>query len=364
MFVVIAALGVLLLAGLAENRLHQRMLARIPLRILVNGTRGKTTVTRMTAAVLKEAGIRTYAKTTGSEARRILPNGREEEYRREHRPVSMLEQLPFVRLAASGKAQAIVVECMAQRPENQFLIAHQLIRPDYVLMTNAYVDHIEEIGKTEEETVAVLAQSITDECTVIAQDERFGAFTHKLVIPEETADVSAFAACPFPVHPANAALVAALCKQLGIGEDTFRRGVLNTSPDIGMYKQLEVDGCRVRNAFAANDPVSFREVLAECAQSGEYALLYNHRRDRSYRVEAFAQVLRDCKQPPCEIGVIGDSREWCAHYLKRITGIQTAPVQQPRQWIKRHAQVLCAGNIKDEGRRFLEELIKEAQKNV
>lgn len=364
MIAVVIALAALLLAAVVENMLHQRALKKIPLRILVNGTRGKTTVTRMVAAVLKEAGMRTYAKTTGSEARRILPDGREEEYRREKRPVSMLEQLPFVRLAVKGQAQAIVVECMAQRPENQILIAEKLIRPHYVLMTNAYVDHIEEIGRTEEETVAVLAGSITDECTVIAHDERFGAFTNRLVKPQEEADVSAYAQCPFPVHPDNVRLVMALAQQLGIDASTAQQGILNTTPDIGMYKQVEADGCMVRNAFAANDPVSFGEVLEECAQQGEYALLYNHRSDRSYRVEAFAQVLRACKHPPCEIGVIGESKEWCARYLHRMTGLEAQPVADAQGWIKGRAQVLCAGNIKGEGRSFLEELIKEAQNDV
>lgn len=364
MIVVVVAVCALLLAGAAEYALHRRMLSKIPLRILVNGTRGKTTVTRMTAAVLKEAGYCTYAKTTGSEARRILPDGTEEEYRREKRPVSMLEQLPFVRLAAKGKAQAIVVECMAQRAENQILIAQKLIKPHFVLMTNAYVDHIEEIGKTEEETVAVLAGSMTDECTVIAHDERFGAFTNRLVIPDAEADVSAYAECSFPVHPDNVRLVATLARELNIDEDTLKRGIRNTTPDIGMYKEMNVDGCRVRNAFAANDPVSFREVLEECAQAGNYALLYNHRKDRSYRVEAFAQVLRSVAHPPCEIAVIGESTDWCARYLHRMTGLPAAATHTPRQWMKAHERVLCAGNIKGEGRVLAEELIKEAQRNV
>ena len=72
-------------------------------------------MTRTIAAALNAAGIRTYAKTTGSEARWIDPDGTETEYRKENRPVSIMEQLPFVRLAVRGKAQAIVVECMAQR---------------------------------------------------------------------------------------------------------------------------------------------------------------------------------------------------------------------------------------------------------
>ncbi|MEF9894545.1 MAG: hypothetical protein RR843_02070 [Clostridia bacterium] len=43
----------LLVAGAVEWAIHRRMLARIPLRILVNGTRGKTSVTRLMAGALR-----------------------------------------------------------------------------------------------------------------------------------------------------------------------------------------------------------------------------------------------------------------------------------------------------------------------
>ncbi|NLA53820.1 MAG: hypothetical protein GX858_05635 [Clostridiales bacterium] len=53
---------------------------KIPLRILVNGTRGKTSVTRLVASALNEAGLMTYAKTTGSDAKWIMPDGSEKSY--------------------------------------------------------------------------------------------------------------------------------------------------------------------------------------------------------------------------------------------------------------------------------------------
>lgn len=363
MVVIIIVLAILLAAGGVENLLHQRRLKKIPLRILVNGTRGKTTVTRMVAAVLSEAGIRTCAKTTGSQARRILPDGSEEAYRRESRPVSMLEHLPFIRLAVREGAQAIVVECMAQRAENQRLMADKLIKPHYVLMTNAYVDHVEEIGGTEEETVAVLAQSISDQCTVIAHDERFGAYTDRLVTPTQEA-MGDYTACGFPVHPENVQLVQALGRLLEVDAETVHRGILATKPDIGMYRVFRCGDCCVRNAFAANDPVSFSEVLAEYGQDTPYALLFNHRRDRSYRLEGFAQALKKAPHPPREIGVIGENKTWCARYLQRVTGIPAMPVETPRPWLENRRRVLCAGNIKGEGVQLMEELVKEAQKNV
>ena len=62
----------------AEKILHEKRLKRIPIRIHVNGTRGKSTVTRLIAASLRRVGIRTLAKTTGTIPRLILPDGKEE----------------------------------------------------------------------------------------------------------------------------------------------------------------------------------------------------------------------------------------------------------------------------------------------
>jgi len=60
-----------------ERRDYERRLNKLKIRIYVNGIRGKSTVTRLIAGVLREAGIQTLAKTTGSAAMVILPNGEE-----------------------------------------------------------------------------------------------------------------------------------------------------------------------------------------------------------------------------------------------------------------------------------------------
>ena len=62
----------LVVLGIVENHLHQKNLKRIPIRIHVNGTRGKSTTTRLIAGGLREAGFKVLAKTTGSAARLIL----------------------------------------------------------------------------------------------------------------------------------------------------------------------------------------------------------------------------------------------------------------------------------------------------
>jgi len=95
-----------------ERQFHRRRLRRIPLRIHVNGTRGKTTVTRLTAELLRRAGIRTCAKTTGDHPEFILPDGRRTRIRRRG-AFRIQEQMGFIAEAVSEDAAAVVVECMA-----------------------------------------------------------------------------------------------------------------------------------------------------------------------------------------------------------------------------------------------------------
>src|SRR6476660_4712029 len=78
-----------------EAVLHRRSLKRIPIRIHVNGTRGKSSVTRLIAAGLRAGGIPTCAKTTGTLPRMILPDGSEYPVYRPSTP-NVLEQLRIV----------------------------------------------------------------------------------------------------------------------------------------------------------------------------------------------------------------------------------------------------------------------------
>ena len=55
---------ILILIGYFERLNHQHAISNIPLRINVNGTRGKSSVTRLISAGLRAGGIRTFAKTT------------------------------------------------------------------------------------------------------------------------------------------------------------------------------------------------------------------------------------------------------------------------------------------------------------
>ena len=71
-----ASLVVLSLAFLVlEKAGLDRLRKKVPLRVCITGTRGKSSVTRLTAAALRSSGLRVAAKTTGSRPMLIFPGG-------------------------------------------------------------------------------------------------------------------------------------------------------------------------------------------------------------------------------------------------------------------------------------------------
>src|SRR5512140_2555135 len=132
---------------IVEKIRHERRLARIPIRIHVNGTRGKSSVTRLIAAALRRSGIRTLGKTTGTVPRFILPDGSEKLIRRSS-PPNILEQIRTLRVADQLKVEAVVIECMALDPLLQFCSEKEMIHSTVGVITNVRPDHFEVMGES------------------------------------------------------------------------------------------------------------------------------------------------------------------------------------------------------------------------
>ena len=132
-----------------EYRVHQRTLATIPHRIHVNGTRGKSSVTRLIGAGLRGGGLRVVTKVTGTFPRLILEEGEEVRIHRRS-GASILEQLAIIDHASARNADALVIECMALEPQYQRISEHQMVRSTMGVMTNIRLDHIDVMGETAE----------------------------------------------------------------------------------------------------------------------------------------------------------------------------------------------------------------------
>ena len=105
----IVGLAAIYMAGLSFERI-QAIKDRKKLKhvIYVNGTRGKSTVTRLIAAGLRHQGMRVVCKTTGTVPVVFHADGKEELIRR-NGPANIREQLSILHLAAKEKADVLVL---------------------------------------------------------------------------------------------------------------------------------------------------------------------------------------------------------------------------------------------------------------
>src|SRR5690625_5531032 len=97
--------------GIYESYIHKKAIKSIPIRININGIRGKSTVTRLTNGILKEAGYKTIGKTTGTSARMIYWDKEEEPILRQIGRAHIREQRVVVKEAEVLGGEGIVGEC-------------------------------------------------------------------------------------------------------------------------------------------------------------------------------------------------------------------------------------------------------------
>lgn len=68
---IIICIALILWLGIKEKNRHTNRLNKIPIRININGIRGKSTITRMIYSVLREDHYHVIGKTTGTDARML-----------------------------------------------------------------------------------------------------------------------------------------------------------------------------------------------------------------------------------------------------------------------------------------------------
>ncbi|MBE0461631.1 MAG: poly-gamma-glutamate synthase PgsB, partial [Candidatus Aminicenantes bacterium] len=141
--------GIYILYLVVEYHIVTYRARRIPIRIGITGTRGKSSVTRLIASVLREAGFSVLAKTTGSIPVIILPNGQEKEIKRRGVP-SILEDKKILKAGAKLGVQVLVSELMGIHPERVHVESTRMLRPHIIVITNVRLDHMSQMGYSRE----------------------------------------------------------------------------------------------------------------------------------------------------------------------------------------------------------------------
>lgn len=253
----------LLTVLIVEKLVLRRRRKRMKIVVQVNGTRGKSETVRLIHGVLSGNGYRVLAKTTGTVPLWIMPDGSPREIKRRG-PANIQEQYRALKQAGRLKCDALVVECMAIRPEMQ-LASGKILDADLTVITNAYPDHIEEIGASEEATAGVLSLSVPGNRKCLVGNLGEGALemmrTHcegvgseLLRAGERTISDEGMA---FRPHPDNLRLIDRVIEVFGLNEKASMEGMARVLPDVGTFRYLKLKlnsgSAILANAFAAND---------------------------------------------------------------------------------------------------------------
>lgn len=376
------------LAGFVEYWSHTRRVLVIPIRVHVNGTRGKSTTTRLIAAGLRAGGLRVVAKTTGTAARLILEDGSELPVRRRGRGRgNIAEQMKTVALAAKRRADALVLECMALEPENQWVSEHRMIRSTIGVITNVRDDHLDVMGPRLLDVARALSLTIPREgCLVTAENAFLDVFMERARALGTSVHVADASEVPDEVNAAfsyvsfkeNVACALKVCELAGVARDVAISGMLSARGDPGAMRVLRIprgSGDYVLvNAFAANDYTSTMliwrmivegSILRDVGEGMPVAVVMNNRADRIPRIRELSRLVA-CEVRPRYVFLIGEAARIAEAELARSgmdlrRVVDVSSLDEPRSVLDKiesqvpgGAVLFAVGNTKGMGQRLAE----------
>lgn len=287
-------------AGVIEQRRHFKNLNSIPVRVMVNGIRGKSSITRLCAGALRGGGMKVVGKTTGTAARFIYPNGDEVPVYRKFNIANVVEQIGIVRMAAAEDPDAFVIECMAVEPVLQEVNQTKLIRSNIGVLCNVREDHLAEMGPSLENVARSLSRTMPHGGVCITAEDRWfwvleqeaTARNCRLVYadPDSVTD-DELDGFEFFTFKENVAIALAVAQEVGISRTNALAGMYEAAPDPGVLTVERYDVgdkiLRFANIFAANDPnstlMNFQRLLDAQAIRPPIFTLINCRPDRVER---------------------------------------------------------------------------------
>ena len=262
-------------------------LSSVPIRILVTGSRGKSSLVRLLQAGLSGLGIGAWGRITGVLPREIGPAGERVVLRTSGGHV---EEMRWWLKQVPPEAGAVVLENSAVSPELQGLAARWLA-PTLLVWTNARIDHREIWGPGVMGAETALLEGVPLSTQVVAGPEVAASAFVREALEAKGCPLELRRGAPaFPVGFAaeNLQLALSALSALGLDAEEARPAMENLAPDIADFRLIESGGGILAQAFSANDPESTAKLWESLGWvATEVVLLYNHRSDRPARLESF-----------------------------------------------------------------------------
>ncbi len=313
--IVVAGIAVcisLILRWRLESLAHRRRVDGLAWRIHVNGIRGKSTVSRMIAGMLREHGLVTVAKSTGTFAAVINRDGVDEPIDRKG-PATILEQIEICRKYVTADVDALVIECMALKPEYQEVSERMIVRSNIGVITNVREDHQDVMGETLPEIarsllstcpqngILVTSESNPEIIEIMRDVARSNGTTLIVADPDRITDEenNTF---EFISFKENVTIALSVADIIGIPRDVAIRGMARAEPDPGVLRMKELrlgSGDRMKkvtwaNLFAVNDRESMVAAMVKLdpfkTPDTLVVGILNNRADRERRAIQFADV--------------------------------------------------------------------------
>ena len=373
-FILITILFSFLFICYLEKKQHWKFLQKIPIRIHINGTRGKSSVARLIAAGIRNSGYNVICKTTGSQPRVMFNETSEIPINRGCIP-NIIEQAKIIEFATKQQADVLVIECMALKPELQSYSELELIKSTHGVITNCGPDHLDVMGPTERDVALALAATVPVNSRLYTNEKTHHAIISYAakdrntelinIIDKSTINAEDMSRFSYIEHKENVALALTLCIDLGIPRDIALEGMIRSQPDFGAMKltQIHWRGSQLNllNAFAANDPASsklcWNQSVNYSQQQAQRIMLVNCRADRHERSTQLALMCASLTDID-KIVVIGNGRNSFIQPAK-IAGINeqkliVPKIQNPEliansiaELTGNSALIVGIGNIKD-----------------
>ena len=368
---------------------QKRNVEKIPIRVNINGIRGKSTVTRLITSILTEAGYKTVGKTTGTAARMIYWFQDDEDIIvRQPQGANIGEQLKVLQKAADLNAEALVCECMAVNPDYQKVFQFRMLEANIVVIVNVLEDHLDVMGPTLDQIAQAFGATIPYNGFLITIDCAYTNYYKQIAKERNTKVIIAdnskitdeyLAKFDYMIFPDNASLALAVGEALGIDEETCFKGMLNAHPDPGAMRITRIGdenlNCTFVNGFAANDPqstVNIWERVKELEYNTEDPIvIMNCREDRVDRTEIFVSDVFPKIQTHTLVAIGEVSEPITTAFnngqfpnVKNYINLEYAEpdkIMETLNPLLKDRMVFGVGNIHGQGEAFIEKLLSMAR---